>query len=327
MGVAEAMIASTVISAGAGMSQASKAAKAAGKAPPKRYYLGEMQDALEAQASIQPRLLELERQFTPQYQALQRDTLMGQMGMLESLYGEAAPISQRLGQMNMDAMSPQYQRAGTEMMNAYNTMLGPQAFGIMSELNRQASSELQLGGQLSAEEQMRAQQAARAAAGARGMQFGNQAVASEVLADYGLSQSRQAQRRQFAGDVYGMNAQNAVNAYNMYGQPLMSQVAATSPAMMLASSAEMSAGLGPRIFNPESQYMADVQGGNVQNQMSAQLASAQARAGMGAGLISMAGSLGGAALGAYGMMNAPASTVTNTYNLGGGGGWRGIPYR
>lgn len=292
MDPATGMIIGSVVSGGMGMAASSKAAKAAGKAPPPRSYLGEMQGALRAQGAIMPELLQLQSAYNPAFQNLQKETLMGQIGTLRDVYGSAIPIGAQLAGQSTAAMAPVLSGIGSAAQQAYRSMLGPQAAGILDTMEGQAANELALGRSLSPQEEMMGQQAARAAMQARGLQGGNQAVASEVLNNYNLSMQREAQRRAYAGQVYGMSQNAAGNAYTMYGQPLTQMIAGFSPQGMYGQAQAASAEYAQK-FNPESQYMSDVMGGNTQNAMNAQLASAQAKAGMGAGLMSLAGSIGG----------------------------------
>jgi hypothetical protein len=78
---------------------------------------------------------------------------------------------------------------------------------LLQELNRQARAELALGGDLSAQEERDAQQAARAAFAARGMAIGNPAVAAEILNRDQYSRQRLGERRQFAAGISGMLSQ------------------------------------------------------------------------------------------------------------------------
>lgn len=302
------LIGSSAISAGAGMSASSKAAKAAGMAPPQRSYLGEMTSALDAQEAIMPKLLGLQRAYNPQFQALQRDTLMGQIGTLKDVYGSAIPIGAELAGQSTAAMAPVLSGIGSAAQQAYRNMLGPQAAGLLSTMEGQAANELSMGRSLSPQEEMMGQQAARAAMQARGLQGGNQAVAAEVLNNYNLSMQREAQRRAYAGQVYGMSQGAAGNAYTMYGQPLTQMIAGFSPTGMYGQ-AQAGASEYANQFNPESQYMSDVMGGNAQNAMSAQLAAAQAKAGMGAGLMSMAGAIGGGLASNQGLFKGSTATT------------------
>lgn len=265
-------------------------------APKARGYLTEMQGALAAQGMINPELLAMEARWIPEWQKLQERTLRGQMGTLQNLYGEAIPAAARLSQQQVDAMSPVMRNIGMQAQDAYRSSLGPAA-GLLSTMQSQAASELALGRTLSPEEQRIAEQSARAAMQARGLQGGNQAVAAEVLNSYNLGSQREAQRRAYASGVYGLSEASAANAYNQYGSPLMQMTAATSPSAMLAGASSMSQGLGPSMFNPESSYNAALITANRKEQMDAQMFNAQQQNAMTSGLIGGVASLGGAFLG------------------------------
>lgn len=279
------------------------------KAPPKRKYLKEMQGALNAQGAIQEQLLGLEGQYTPKYQELQKQTLMGQMGTLNSLYGTANQYAGQLGGQYMDTMTPLYQRAGQSSMGAYGSMLGSQAMGIYNQMGQQAQAGLNAGYGLNEQQQRLAEQSARAAMGARGMQFGNQAIAQEVLNSYNLGNTRYQQNLANAQNYLGTSQQMAGQAYNMYGQPMMNQLNAYSPSGMLGNAATLSGGLGAKLFNPESQYNADLISANQANQMNAQLANQQAQVGMASGLMGAIGSIGGGYLSGLGKAGTPPSTT------------------
>jgi hypothetical protein len=261
------------------------------QAPPPRSYAGEMNSALDAQAGIQDRLLGLEGQYTPRYQELQRNTLMGQMGTLNSLYGASNQYAGQLGNQYMNTMTPLYQRAGQSAMGAYGSMLGSQAMNIYNMMGQQAQAGLDAGYGLNEQQQRMAEQSARAAMGARGMQFGNQAIAQEVLNSYNLSNSRYQQNLGNAQNYLNTSAKAAGDAYNMYGQPMMNQLNAYSPSGMLGTSATFAGALGANIFNPESQYNADVMGANQSNEMNTRMANLTADSAFSSGLMSAGSSI------------------------------------
>jgi hypothetical protein len=266
------------------------------QAPDQRSYLGEKQDALRSQGQIQGSLLDLERQYTPQWQQLQQETLMGQMGNLNALYGQAGQYSQGLQNAYLGMQAPIYGQVGQAARNAYEQTLDPTTAGLYNSMASSAASGMANGRNLSDQETQMAQGQARAAMAARGMQFGNQAIAAEVLGSYNLSNQREDRARQYAGQVYGIGQNNAAQAMQMYGQPLMSQMNAINPTALLGSAGQMSAGLGAKLFTPESGYMAGVYGANQSNTTQTQLGNQQAQAGWGSGMMSMAGNLGGAYL-------------------------------
>jgi hypothetical protein len=83
----------------------------------------------------------------------------------------------------------------------------------------------------------------------------------------------------------------------MYGTPLMSQMNAVSAGGLLQGGAGLYGSMGARLFEPESQYNAQMITANRQEAMQAQMANAQSSAGLTSGLMGMAGAVGGAFLG------------------------------
>ena len=270
-------------------------------APAERGYLSEMQSALSGQIGIQGQLLSAEKKFTPEYQALQKQALMGGMGNLASIYAQSNDQSMALQQQNLQSQGALYGQVGGYARNAYQNTLDPTTAGLYNTMASSAASGLENGRNLSSQETQMAQGQARAAMAARGMQFGNQAIAAEVLGSYNLANQREDRARQFAGGVYGVGQQNAQSAMQMYGQPLMTQMNQFSAPTVLGQSQQLYGGLGNKLFQPESEYNSSLISANQQNQMQAQMANAQAEAGMisaGIGAIGMAagGFLGNAGL-------------------------------
>lgn len=297
---------STAISA-YGASQAGKAGKVS--APPPRNYLREMQSALQGQVAIQEGLLQAERQYVPQWQQRQQEDLLGGVNSLQSLYGQidTTGLQNRMAQQQGGV----YGNIGVAARNAYQQTLDPTTAGLYSSLAGQAASGLASGRNLSDQEMRMAQGSARAAMAARGMQYGNQAIAAEVLNSYNLSNAREDRARAFAGQVYGIGQGNAQQAMSMYGQPLMNQIGALSPIGMVGQAGQFNAGLGAKLFQPESQYNAGIYGANQSNDMQASLARSQAQAGFGAGLMNLGGTLGKAYLSNPNLFGSTTSTTTN----------------
>ena len=290
MGIGAALIGGASMLGSAAISKPKKQS-----APPPRSYLKEMQDALNSQASIQGQLLDLERQYTPQYQELQRQTLQGQMGTLGGLYQDAGMLSAGLQSDYLGMQAPIYGQVGEAAMGAYQQSLDPATRGLYASMMQSAQGDLESGRNLSPQQQQYAEQTARQAMAARGLS-GNQAVAQEVLNSYQMQNAREDRARQFAGQMYGAGVGQTNTAMGMYGNPLMTQLNAVSPTSLLGTAGQMAQGLGTKIFQPESQYNAALQSSNqgVQTQINA--ANAQAQAGWASGLMGMAGSLGGALL-------------------------------
>ncbi|CAK0767244.1 hypothetical protein CCP3SC1AL1_400015 [Gammaproteobacteria bacterium] len=278
-------------------------------APPPRNYLKEMQTALNAQAAIQPQLLALERQYTPQYQQLQEETLMGQMGSLGSLYGEAGRLSQGLQAQYAGMQMPIYGAVGEMARGAYQQGLGAETMGLYNLMQQQAQQGLEAGYGLTPEMQRQAQQSARAAMTARGLAGGGQGVAAEVLNSYALGQQRYQQSLQNAQSAYGLGTQQFATGMGAYGTPLMAQLNQVSPSALIGTSGGMASSLGAKIFQPESQYSAGVYGANQANEMNARMANAQAQAGWSSGVMGMIGSVGAGMLANPGLF---AGSAMNT---------------
>jgi hypothetical protein len=266
------------------------------KAPTPRDYKQEMMDTLSAQEAIQPRLLALERQYAPEWQKLQNENQVRGMQLMQDAYGKAIPRSAELSQQYAEAMQPAFASIGTSARNAYNATLDPSVSGLMGALGTQATADLARGTALSPEEQQIANQSARMAMAARGLS-GNQAVAQEVLNNYNLGQARQNAARQFAGSVYGMGQQAAQQSMAMYGNPLLGAAQNFSPAAMYGTTANMQQGLGAQIFQPESQYNAQLITANRKEAMDAQIANAQSKSALTGGLMKAVGTIGGAMIG------------------------------
>lgn len=288
------------------------------KPPAERGYLSEMQSALSGQGGIQGQLLSLEKQYTPEYQALQKQALMGQMGNLASIYAQTNDQSVALQQQNLQSQGALYGQVGGYARNAYNNTLDPTTAGLYNSMASQAASGLADGRNLSEQEMRMGQGNARAAMAARGMQFGNQAIAAEVLNSYNLSNQREDRARQYAGSVYGIGQQNAQQAMQMYGQPLMNQMNQFSTPTVLGQSEKMYGSLGNKLFQPESEYNSSLISANQQNEMQAQMANAQAQAGMISAGIGAIGTMGGGLLGNTGLFKGVTTTGTTAATTAGG---------
>lgn len=304
-------------------------------APAPRDYKQEMLDSMAGQEAIQPRLLELERQYQPQYQKLQQEMMDRQMAFQMDSYGKAIPRSAELSSQYANAMSPVYGQMGEQAMGAYRQGLGSGAMGLYDTMNQQAQEGLQAGSGLTAQMTQQSQQAARAAMAARGL-TGNQAVAQEVLGNYNLGVDRETRARQYAQGMYGLGVQNFQQAMGTYGNQMLTQANAYSPANMYGNAYNMSQGLGAQIFNPESQYNSALIGANRQEAMSVKMANQQASNARTNGLIGAAGSIvagmatGGVGLfaGATGAGAGAGSFLGGASNATGGGyyGGMGLPY-
>lgn len=275
---------------------------------------------MSAQEAIQPRLLALERQYTPLYQQLQNENQIRGMQMMQDAYGASIPRSAELSQQYAEAMQPAFSSIGTTARNAYNATLDPSVSGLMSMLGTQATADLERGTALSPEEIQQSQQAARMAMAARGL-TGNQAISQEVLNNYNLGRARQDQARAFAGSVYGLGQQAAQQSMAMYGNPMLGAAQNFSPAAMYGTTANMQQGLGAQIFQPESQYNAALITANRKEAMDAQIANAQSRNALTSGIMGAVGAVGGAFLGNPALFGATTGASAGLGSLTSGAGF------
>ena len=276
------------------------------KAPPPRNYLTEMQDALRAQAGIQGQLLDLERQWTPEYQKLQELGISGGLTSLGNLYGQAQGISSGIQRQFLGAQAPLYGEVGKASLEAYQQSLDPQTRGLYASMMQSAQTDLNAGRNLTPEMERLAQQSARQAMAARGLS-GNQAIGQEVLNTYQMGQMREDRARQFGAGMYSAGLAQTQMANAMYGQPLMQQMTAFNPSSLIQGAGAMYGSLGPQLFQPESQYNAQLISANRQEEMQARMATAQNKAALVGGLMKMGGAvLGGMATGGTGFFAAAA---------------------
>lgn len=276
-------------------------------APQNRDYYGEMNKALKAQAKIQPKLIAYEAKYTPLWQQQQQQAMLSGLGYLEGVYNAAIPMSARLGGQMATAMAPAYAQAGQTAMNAYQSMFSQDALGVYGLMGQQARQGLEAGYGLTDQQTQASQQAARAAMSARGISTGNQAIAQEVLGSYNLSQNRYQQALANAQNYLNTSQNIASNAYGMYGQPLMAQMGQVSGSGLIGTTDQFNNNLGSKLFQPESQYNANIISANQSNQMNTALANAQIAAAQRAGNMQLAGSMFNSLMGSAGQAGGFAS--------------------
>ena len=282
------------------------------EAPKPRDYKQELLDAMAGQEAIQPRLLQLERQYQPLYQKMQQEMMDRQMEYQLDSYGKAIPRAAALSGQFADAMAPVYGKMGEQSLTAYRQGLGSGTAGLYDTLLSQAQGDLAAGRNLTPEMTRQANNAAREAMTARGLS-GNQGIQAEILNNYAYGTDRENAARQFAGNVYGFGQGNFQNAMATYGQQFLGQSAAYSPANLYNSAYGMSQGLGAQIFQPESQYNANLVTANQSNEFNARMATASNKSALTGALIGGAASL--ATAGISGMAK------TGTGFFGGSGGF------
>lgn len=243
------------------------------KAPPPRDYAQETRDTLRTQIDLAPEKYAAEATYAPKYQALTIDMLKQATPELLKLYEEQ--IAPAMGRT--EAASRAMSRAGDI---ADIAKLGPQAraaikaaapeqAALADTLTAQAQSALAAGSRLTPEQQRMVEQQTRSGLAARGLAQGPSGAMQEAvrsqMAGAGLQQQRQQQAMgalQAGQGVYGDVFQQVL------GRP--SQAFAGSQGFM-----GQAQGFNPgQLFNPESQYAANIMSGNQQSTLAARTASA-----------------------------------------------------
>lgn len=263
------------------------------QAPPPRSYLGEMRGAVGAQRGILPDIVSGESEASQAYQQLQQQTFMGQLGVMQNLYGAYAPASAQIASQNLGQFAPMYGYAAGYATDAMRQGIGAGGMGLLDTMTSQAQRDLSAGGELTPEQLAYAQQSARMASTARGLTSSNLGIANEILNTYKVRMAREDRARQYAQNVYGLQQNLASTGAQLYGQPIMSLASSVSPTSLLGQSLQYQSAQGPQFMQPESQYMANLKGSNQNAALQTNLANAQIRAGIGSGLMSLGGSIFG----------------------------------
>ena len=278
------------------------------KAPPARDYGKETRDTLQAQIDLAPDLYAAEEKFRGKYAQLDLDIAKQLAPDLLNLYETS---QRRLGALDRETLAAQREADisaiedyGTRAMQGYRAAAdaaNPEQAALMAELNKQALSDLQLGGQLNASEQRDLQQAARGAQAARGFGYGINDAAIESWAQMQGSDQKRRQRQGFAQSMAGLNQANSVDPF----MAILGRPSSMTPAMT-GSFVGQAQGFNPgAMFSPESQYAADIYNQNYQGQLAARTATAKNRASMiGAGMGAVGSVFGGMASGGTGLFKA-----------------------
>jgi hypothetical protein len=243
------------------------------EAPAPRNYGQETRDTLQAQLDLAPQKYAAEAKYAPQYQALQLGLLKSATPELLQLYKEQ--IAPTMGEVEAAARSrsragdiADIEKLGPQARAAIKAA-SPEQAALADTLTAQAQSGLAAGSRLTPEQQRMVEQQTRSGLAARGLAQGPSGALQEAvrsqMAGAGLQQQRQQQAMGALGasqGVYGDVFQQVL------GRP--SQAFAGSQGFL-----GQAQGFNPgQLFNPESQYAANLIGGNQQAQLAARTASA-----------------------------------------------------
>jgi hypothetical protein len=243
------------------------------EAPAPRNYGQETRDTLQAQLDLAPQKYAAEAKYAPQYQALQLGLLKSATPELLQLYKEQ--IAPTMGEVEAAARSrsragdiADIEKLGPQARAAIKAA-SPEQAALADTLTAQAQSGLAAGSRLTPEQQRMVEQQTRSGLAARGLAQGPSGALQEAvrsqMAGAGLQQQRQQQAMGALGasqGVYGDVFQQVL------GRP--SQAFGASQGFV-----GQAGGFNPgQLFNPESQYAANLIGGNQQAQLAARTASA-----------------------------------------------------
>jgi hypothetical protein len=284
-------------------------------APAARNVGQETRDTLQAQVDLADEVYASESQFRPQYAKLDnqimRDNLLGagnDPGLLNLFETQIAPrasaldattaTKQRTADISdVEALGPRAAaafKAANPDQAALLARLNEQALGtgasdIENELNRQAMSDLRLGGDISPDENRNVQQYTRGIFQQRGLTNSNPAIFAEALNRSEFSRGRLNERRAFAqgvdqysnerkgmdrsflGNVTQLNSSSTLDPFmTILGRPMT----ANQTGQAQFQNAGFSLNSGPRLFNPMNPYAQDVYDSNYNAAAGANIAGA-----------------------------------------------------
>lgn len=243
------------------------------EAPAPRDYGQETRDTLRSQIDLAPEKYAAEAKYAPQYQRLQLDLLRSATPELLALYKDK--IAPTMGEVEAAARSRS--RAGDI---ADISALGPQAraaikaaspeqAALADSLTAQAQSGLNAGSRLTPEQQRQVEQQTRGSFAARGLAGSPTAGLQEAVRSQMSGAGMQQQRSQQAMGALGASQ-------GVYGDVFQQVLGRPSQAFGASQGfVGQAGGFNPgQLFNPESQYAANLIGGNQQQQLAARTASA-----------------------------------------------------
>ncbi len=279
-------------------------------APAAPNYQESMRSILQAQIDLAPRVYESEKIYQPKYQTLQdqiaKQAATSQIELYKQLQPSYSALEEDYMKSQQAAQLRGLQERAPEYIQAFQEAQG--VGGINQALQRYTEQKLAglqaNGAALSPEEQRMLDQQARAGYAARGTSLSGQSNLAEVMNRYNARQAREQQLVALGTGLGGYFQQQAAPALTSFYQQPMYAGSFSGQAAQNAMMAQQQA--GPQYFNPESQTgMGSIYGAyNAQMQYAAGMA--QANAAKSAGKMGMIGSLGGAVIGAGGMLGGAA---------------------
>jgi hypothetical protein len=253
-------------------------------------YLSELQGALDAQGSVLPQQAGMELRLAPALTQAQlggvQNYATGLLGAYSNLYAPTQQFQTQYAQGQLGLLGG----LGSQATQSAIGSLDATTRGIYNTFGNQALSDLQMGSSLNQQETSQAQQAARAAAQSRGLQFSRQGGDLEVLNTYNMGQKRLKERQGTALSAYQMGTnQQAFGAQN-YLTPAYNASQPFGLAGIYSGSQAGYGNLGTSFLTPESQYYANIRSNRIQQENADRAAAAQRSAGLVSGLGQLVGS-------------------------------------
>lgn len=264
-------------------------------------YQESMRSILQAQIDLAPEVYAREQEFQPKYQTLQdqtaRQSAQSQIGMYQQLQPAYSQLEEDYMKSQQAAQLRGLQQRAPGYVQAFQEAQGVGGINqALQQYTQQKLAGLQADGtMISPQEQRAIEQQTRAGYAARGTALGGQSNLAEVLNRYNARQAREQQLVALGTGLGGYFQQQSAPALTSFYQQPMYAGSFGGQAAQNALMGQQQA--GPQYFNPESQTgMGAIYGAyNAQSQYAA--GQAQAQASKSAGMMGMAGAIGGAAIG------------------------------
>jgi len=251
-------------------------------------YYNENMGAIAAQKKIIPASIQAEEAMLPQLQGYQARSMGSQSQNLLGQYQGMQDYSLQAQHQYQNQLMGIYGQGGQMATNYAVQSLGPQGAQNYNMFQQQAGEGLAMGSGLGYQDQMYAEQSARAAMSARGL-TGNQAVGQEVLNSYQLGNQRLQQRQAMGAQAYQMAGQQQSFGHQAYNAPAMQTSQGLYGVGELYGATQNSfQNMGSQFLTPESQYLANIRSNRISQENANKAASASNTAGIVGGVATVA---------------------------------------
>ena len=270
--------------------------------PPQADYAADISKFVSAYGGALPQVLGFERQFRPEFQALNLQDIssfLGGTGGQEGLFGLSRRASEEAQRQLAGSREAELGSMAGQAPLTRGVMegLSPEQAAVVSGFAQEAERARASAQGVSPEQQRMYQQQAREAAQASGRIGGNAAIASEIMG----REQMMAQKRAEAAAAGGRAYEAAQGFYTQPGLALLSQ----QPLAYQSGQQMLGLGLGgmkqgtPGLINPDMGL--NLGAAERQNMLQAQMANQQAKAAWSAGVWNAVGQVAGSIPKAVGM--------------------------